>query len=233
MHRFVAMLLAVPLLAAAQAEPLTGAAPPAPVAPAATPAAGPPPIPGPAPTATPCPPLSAAVLPPSRGGWYLGLGLGGGSGQAQDSFGKLALHRWVDQDPLTLFGQIEAGITLTPHLLLGGELSLLRTNSDTGAMAKAVTITNLDAMATWFPMEKGVFLRGGGGLSSFTREWTGLPSGRYNGGNLTVGAGYAFWLGPSFNLVLHADVSKQWYGANAIALTSSSYTAFWLGVAWY
>jgi hypothetical protein len=190
----------------------------APTAPAATP------------PAAPCPPSPS---PPARGAWYAGVGLGGGSGQAQDSFGKLALHRWVDQDPLTLFAQLEAGVTLTPHLLLGGDLSLLRTNSDLGAMAKAVTITNLDAMATWFPMEKGVFLRGGAGLSSFTREWTGLPTGRYNGGNLTVGAGYAFWLGPSFNLVLHADVSKQWYGANAIALTNSSYTAFWLGAAWY
>jgi hypothetical protein len=210
MHRFAAVMLALPLLAAAQVEPSSASAP--------------------SPVVAPCPPLPS---PPSRGTWYAGGGLGSGSGQAHDFSGTLSLRRWVDQDPLTLFAQVEGGITLTPHLLLGGELSLLRINSNTGGLAKAVVISNLDVMATWFPLERGVFLRGGGGFSSFTRQWTGLPSGRYNGANLTVGGGYAFWLGRSFNLVLHVDFSKQRYATNAISLSDSSYTAFWVGTSWY
>lgn len=236
MHRLVTLLLAVPLLAVpllavAQGEPSTGSAP-APLA-ATAPATAPPPAAPPPPV--PCPPLPASPLtaPPSRGPWYAGVGLGSGSGQAHDTFGRLSLRRWVDQDPLALFAQVEGGITLTPHLLLGGELSLLRINSNTGAASKAVIISNLDAVATWFPMERGVFLRGGAGFSAFTRQWSGLASGRYNGGNLTVGGGYAFWLGRSFNLVLRVDYSKQWYAKNAIALTDSSYTALWIGSAWY
>ncbi len=233
MHRFITLLLAAPLLAVAQGEPPTASAP-APLAAPAPPLAGSATAPAPPPAAppppAPCPPLTAA---PPRGPWYAGLGLGSGSGQAHDTFGRLSLRRWVDEDPLTLFAQLEGGLTLTPHLLLGGELSLLRINSNTGAASKAVIISNLDAVATWFPMERGVFLRGGAGFSAFTRQWSGLASGRYNGGNLTVGGGYAFWLGRSFNLVLHVDYSKQWYAKNAIALTDSSYTALWIGSAWY
>lgn len=235
MRTLAALLIALPLAAAAQATP-----PPAPAAPEPA-AAAPAPQPAapavaasqPPPAATPAPAVAAPQPPPTRGSWYIGFGLGGGSGQAIDTAGSLKLEDWVDASPATLLAQFQAGVTLTPRLLFGGELSVLRIASNTGGVTKAVQITNLDAMLTWYPLERGPFLRGGAGLSSFRRDWTGYDTGQFGGANLTIGAGYAFWLGRTFNLSLHLDYSKQWYGANAIALTNSSYAALWLGFDWY
>jgi len=220
MRTLAALLIALPLAAAAQAPPS-----PAPAAPEPATAA-----PAPQPAA---PAVAAPQQPPTRSSWYIGLGLGGASGQAVDTAGSLKLEDWVDASPATLLVQFQAGVTLTPRLLFGGELSVLRIASNTGGVTKAVQITNLDAMLTWYPLERGPFLRGGAGLTSFRRDWTGYDTGQFGGANLTIGAGYAFWLGRTFNLVLHLDYSKQWYGANAIALTNSSYAALWLGFDWY
>jgi hypothetical protein len=224
MRRFIASLLAVPLLAVAQAEP-----PPTAQAPLAAPAAATAPPPDAPPPAAPCPPLPA----PTRDRWYIGFGVGGGSGRASDTSGDLALERWVDPDHLTAFLQLQAGVTLRPGLLVGGELNTLRTGSDTALGKKTAQVSNLDAMVTWYPQEKGFFLRGGGGLTVFTREWPGLKIGKYPGANLAIGAGYAFWIGRTFNLTLHLDHSRQWYGKNVIHLSGSSFTVGWLGFDWY
>ena len=237
-----ALLATLPLSAGAQAAP---PAPPAPAEQAAPPAAAPvappaaqPPAPAPAPAAVPAAvapaqPAPCVVPPATRDRWYIGFGLGGGSGRATETSGDHSLTDWVDADHLTVFLQFQAGVTLTPGLLLGGELDVLRTSSDSSQGKKAAQISNLDAVLTWFPQEKGFFLRGGGGLSVFRREWPGLSAAHYPGANLSVGTGYAFWIGRTFNLSLHVDYSRQWYGSNALDLTASSYTVGWLGFDWY
>lgn len=227
MRTLAALLVALPLAAAAQAPPPMSPAEPDPAA-VASPAQPCPPPPPPPP-----PPVVQLPAKPARDSWYIGFGLGGASGRATDTAGSLSLKDWVDGGPPTTLAQLQAGVTLTPRLLFGAELIWLRIASNSGGVKKAVQIANYDAMLTWYPLEKGPFVRGGAGLSSFRREWTGYQTGQYWGANLTIGGGYAFWLGRSFNLALHLDYSKQWYGANAISLTNSSYTALWLGFDWY
>jgi hypothetical protein len=246
----VALLATLPLSAAAQAAPPAAvpaaqpadpvAAPPiaqpaaAPVATlVAPPASQPPAAPPVAAAVAPAQPAPCVVPPATRDRWYIGFGLGGGSGRATETSGDRPLADWVDADHLTAFLQFQAGVTLTPGLLLGGELDVLRTSSDTSQGKKAAQISNVDAVLTWYPQEKGFFLRGGGGLTVFRREWPGLSAAHYPGANLSVGTGYAFWIGRTFNLSLHLDYSRQWYGSNALDLTGSSYTVGWLGFDWY
>ena len=223
MRTLAALLLTLPLAAAAQS--------PAPASPAA-PEASPPALPAPA-APPPCPACPVCEPPPARGRWYAGFGLGGGLGRATDSFGDGDLGNWVDGGSTTLFLQAQAGLTLTPHLLLGADVGVLGTASRVAGVGKSVWISNYDAMLTWYPLERGPFLRGGAGLSVFTRSWSGFSTGQFKGGNLTVGAGWAFPLARSFNLTVHADYSSQWYGSNAISLSRSSFAALWLGFDWY
>ena len=80
-------------------------------------------------------------------------------------------------------------------------------------------ISNYDAMVTWFPMERGLFLRGGAGLTNFRVDADAMglsASNSVNGVNITVGGGYAFWLGRTFNLTLNLDYSAQFYFSNRI-----------------
>jgi hypothetical protein len=55
-----------------------------------------------------------------------------------------------------------------------------------------------------------------------------------DGANITIGAGYAFWLGQTFNLTVNLDYSAQAYDSNqAGAPTGTNFTAIWLGFDWY
>jgi len=261
MKTLAALLVALPLAAAAQSAPPPEAPPAAPAevsAPPAQPAQPsqpppyPPPYPPPPPPAyapaqpsppPPYPPVYAPA-PPRRDTWYIGFGLGGGSGRVKDDTGTYKLSDGMS-DPVTVFLNFKVGATLTPRLLLGLDISALRTAGTvpTGlgsTLDAAIQITNYDAMLTWFPMERGLFLRGGLGISRITAELgsggfsgsSGVGSASYSGVNATVGGGYAFWLGRTFNLTLNLDFSAQSYGSGS-GPSSSSYTALWVGFDWY
>ncbi len=248
MRTLAALLVALPLAAAAQSAPPPEAPPAAPPTVSAQPAQPSPPSPA-APAAQPLPaaqpaqpsppppyPPVYAPAPPRRDTWYIGLGMGGGSGRGKDDLGSYKLSDGMT-DPVTVFVNFKLGATLTPGLLIGLDVSGLRTGgTDTTLLGSTidvgVQISNYDAMLTWFPMERGLFLRGGLGMSRYTVQATGYRDANYRGFNATVGGGYAFWLGRTFNLTLNLDFSGQSYGSGN-GPSRSSYTALWLGFDWY
>jgi hypothetical protein len=238
MRILAALLVALPLAALAQAAPPTwetvpapppGTPPTAPVT--AQPAPPPPaaqPVPAPAPVAAP----SAA---PRRDSWYIGFGLGSGGGRAKDETGSYNLSEGMT-DATKVSINFKVGLTLTPTLLLGLDVNGFQSSGTiTGTAIDATyTISTFNAMATWFPMERGLFLRGGLGLSNLSLDVTGYGSDDVSGWNLDVGGGYAFWLGKSFNLTLNLDYAAQGYHSDKVgAPTSSSYWTLWLGFDWY
>ena len=81
------------------------------------------------------------------------------------------------------------------------------------------------------------FLRGGVGLATLRVDASGFgtsASASVNGVNLTVGGGYAFWIGRTFNLTLNLDLSGQSYSSSdPTAPSKSNFTALWLGFDWY
>lgn len=241
MRILAALLVALPLTAAAQAAPPTWetvpAPPPGSPPPAAVTAQPAPPAPAaqPAPPAPAPVPVAATSPGPKRDSWYIGFGLGSGGGKAKDETGSYSLSEGLS-DAVSVSINFKVGFTLTPSLLLGLDINGFQTSGTaTGtAVDVAYQVSTYNAMVTWFPMERGLFLRGGLGLSSLSLDVTGFGSDSVSGWNLDVGAGYAFWLGKSFNLTLNLDYAAQGYHSEkAGAPTSSNYWALWLGFDWY
>ncbi len=192
----------------------------------------------------------ASYYGPQRSPWYIGLGLGTGSGTIYLNNGQtLSFHDAITgYDPILgssdngRFGfNIKAGATLTPQFLLGFDFTLLR---GWGSVISAldgftydtwVQIWNGDVMATFFPFERGLFFRGGAGLSVLSSpDVPGLANGFEHGGfNGTLGVGYAFWLARQFNLTLGLDLSRQWYGANTDGIEGSGMFLVYVGFDWY
>ena len=163
------------------------------------------------------PPMAPPPRPYRRDSWYIGFGVYGGDGQITDAAGTSSLKDFFGTSPTTIAVNFKIGATLTPKLLLGLDvLSLASAASSNGASA-SVNIANYDAMATFFPMERGFFLRGGVGLSRFSLTVSGTGNdgtSSYSGANLDLGLGYAWWIGKSFNLTANLDWSGQSWGDN-------------------
>jgi hypothetical protein len=220
LKRLMAVALLTPMLTLAQEQPAPQAAPPGAVpAYPANPVSPPPPAPARAHT---------------RDSWYIGFGFGTGGGSVKGQGDTLSFSDMnLGRDPTNLMLNFKVGATLSPTLLLGFDLSALRSQASDSLATTAVQVTNYDAMLTWFPWETGLNLRGGVGLSVLTWDLDVLGSSSWTGGNLDVGVGYAFWLGKSFNLTLNLDLSAQGYGSSNDAPESSTTWMLWAGFDWY
>jgi len=221
-----------------------------PLAPAASPGPPPPPAPphvqpGYAPPPPPYPAPPPPYLPPARlrDSWYIGFGIGSGGARFTSADGReVAFRDWVGGDPLTLSLNFKVGATLSPTLLLGLDISAVRTQSAyQNGFGQDVTVglqvNNYDLMLTWFPTGTGLFLRGGAGLAAIVAD-SNAGRARFSKGGLGIvaGAGYAIWLGRSFNLTFGLDLSGQTYGKSGTDPASpktSSAASFQVGCDWY
>lgn len=180
---------------------------------------------------------------PARDAWYIGFGVGSGAGGLTIDGQSRSFKDFLS--PLdTWHGmlQFEVGATVRQDLLLGFDLRVMRAQGSGSVLGRdldeSVTVGDYLAMVTWFPMERGLFLRGGAGLASISAD------SRVNGGSTfttetvrgvaaLAGIGYAFWLGQHFNLTLNADLSGQLYSHDAGQPSSSRFFDVYLGFGWY
>jgi hypothetical protein len=233
MRTLAALLITLPLVAAAQNAPPPEVPPAAPIA-----QPPPPPPPGYQPGYQPAQPPPPAFAPRStwRDSWYIGFGVGSGGGNVTFNGVSESMGMGLSS-PTKVFINFKVGATLTPNLLLGLDIAGFRVDGNALGATVGEQISTYSAMVTWFPMERGFFLRGGAGLSNFRVDLVGFGgtgSADVDGVNLTVGAGYAFWIGRSFNLTVNLDVSGQSYrSSDPGAPSKSNYTALWLGFDWY
>jgi hypothetical protein len=173
-----------------------------------------------------------------RSPWYIGFGLGTGNGNVSGQGTSLTfdeLHGGVNS-PTNVFVNFKIGATLSPQLLLGFDVSAVRSQLDEGGITTALQITNYDAMLTWFPQGEGFFLRGGAGITKmiFEADVGGLSgSTDWSGFNALGGVGYAFWFGQAANLTINADYSVQSYGSSDTDPEASNFFALWVGLDWY
>ena len=181
---------------------------------------------GAAPPAAPSQAGEAAGEPP-RDSWYIGFGIGWGDGRVSDASGASSFGKLLrGYGPVNLAFNFKVGATLGPRMLLGLDVTAVRAAGSAGA---AVEVVQYAAMLTFFPFERGLFVRGGAGLASLISEyWLGRSS--WTGFGLAAGLGYAFWLGGSFHLSLNADLSTQWYGGSGPG--RSELMSFYLGFDW-
>jgi hypothetical protein len=219
----------------------------APAVASAHPHDAPPPPPPPPPGSTPPPPpgreWSGRDAWAGRDSWYIGFGIGSGGGAYTVDGTRVNFRRHHDAvtgglglDPFHVSFQLEAGATLTPRLLLGGELSALVSQADDLGVESTLTVSQLLAVVTYFPMERGLFFRGGAGLATIESE---LDDGffrttdRATGVGMVGGVGYAWWLGRRFNLTLHADLFAHRYGGSGDRPDHAEGVNAYLGFRWY
>lgn len=219
---FLAAALLAPMLTLAQEAPPPAAPQASPVYPAVPVQPAPP------------PPPPAYQYGQQRDTWYIGFGLGAGDGSLSRAGTSYTFKEAnFDRSPTNLFLNFKVGATISPKLLFGLDITAIRSAADQGGFNTAVQVTNYDAVVTFFPMERGLFLRGGLGLSKFVAEADGFSDSTASGANVLVGAGYAFWLGQKFNLTVGLDLSAQSYGSSNDQIDNSRMWALWVGADWY
>jgi len=216
-RRMAPFLLMAPMLALAQ-QPEALPAEPRP-APAEQPAPPPPP-----------PPARQAF---QRDAWYIGFGLGWGDGSVSDASGTSAFGELLrGYGPVNVSLNFKVGATLGPKLLLGLDVTAVRAAGTAGGFDAGVQVNSYAAMLTFFPWERGLFVRGGAGFADLVVDRSGGTTHR-GGLGLIGGAGYAFWLGQSFNLSLNLDVAGQWYGGGGASARRSRLVDVYLGFDWF
>ena len=208
MRKLLAVLVALPLVTAAQEVPAPSR-----------------------PTFDP-PSAQLASRAKQREGWYIGFGLGVGDGSVSGQGESFSFKELNVDDPTRGALNFKVGWTVTPRLLLGLDITAVRAQASASGLSTATQVTNYDAVATFFPWERGLFVRGGLGLSAMTFELED-ESETYGGTNLLGGIGYAFWLGKQFNLTLNLDASQQFYGDSADEPESSRFWMLYAGFDWY
>ncbi len=123
---------------------------------------------------------------------------------------------------------VNAGIALSPNLLFGFSGSAASQIGKLNGNDAQLQINNYFAALTWFPAEKGFFLRGGAGLSSMLID-TGVSSNTAHGFGILVGAGFAIPVARRHNITFTVDYSRQSYGGSSTKPDSSQFGAAYLG----
>jgi len=186
--------------------------------------------------AEPAPPPPAQPYYASRGrrdSWYIGFGLGTGGGSASGQGSTFSFRELNgDRSTTNVLLNFKVGATISPRLLLGFDLTAVRSAADQDGYDTAVQVNNYDAVATFFPMDTGLFVRGGLGLSAISVE-SPVTTVTASGANVLLGVGYAWWLGRTFNLTVNLDFSAQSYGSSNDKPESSRVWALYAGFDWY
>ena len=165
--------------------------------------------------------------------WYVGTGIGPGFGAKYKVNGQSItfddrLQGATDKSPLLALNIVNAGIALSPTLLFGFSGSAVAQTGKLAGNDAHLQINNYLAALTWFPAEKGFFVRGGAGLSNIFID-TGVSSDRVNGFGILVGAGYALPVARRHNITFTADYSRQSYSGSSTKPDSSQFGSGYLG----
>lgn len=152
---------------------------------------------------------------PTRSGFFIGFGFGGGSFGVEDA----------DERESSLSGYFKIGGALNDRVLLGAESSGW-TKEEGGA---TVTSGALSAMAYVYPSPGGAFfLQGGLGIATLGVDVEGFGSDSETGTALTLGAGYDIGFGGRFGLTPYTTLVFSNYEGGSTSLFN-----FGLGFNWY
>jgi hypothetical protein len=163
--------------------------------------------------------LFATVLeaqhPQVRKGFWIGFGIGYGSAKPTcDSCGPTTSEgSWT--------GHIRLGGTMSPHVLLGGDIDAW-TKSESGG---TLSLGNVTAAVYYYPTPtSGLFLKGGIGGSAFNGDFGGV-SADGAGYGITLGAGYDLRVGTNVSLTPVANL--MWGNVGDIKSSGSVVISGW------
>jgi hypothetical protein len=163
----------------------------------------------------------------------VGAALGSGSARFKQNGRTVSFEDFLqgssDKTPLLAVKVVSVGIGLTPNLYAGLDLSGVAQEGSIPGNSNYLQISNYFAALSYFPWDTGLFLKGGGGVSTFTID-VGSQSVRATGAGALLGAGYALKLSGSHHLTLSFEQTWQWYSSSDPNKPDSSQTSvFYLG----
>jgi hypothetical protein len=155
-------------------------------------------------------------------GFWIGFGLGGGSNLSDDAEG----HRAGGT------GYVRLGGTLNQSVLLGGEIAgWARTVS-----GSTVSRANLNGTVTFYPMGKGLFIKGGAGFATWMSSTdSGGSTTTYTAGGFgaSAGLGYELQIGGNIFLTPNADFAYQHVESDIFTNSSGYLLMFTVGLTWH
>ena len=165
-------------------------------------------------------PARAGQFPQDHNGWYIGLGVGGGSAGLSDNSGN-------NSDRTSgAVGSFRVGVSINPNVALGVESSAW-TKSENGA---TVTFDATTAGVAWFPSQ-GWVIRGGVGIGSTTVS---ASSGNVTVSSSETGLGVNAALGYEFRLARSFALGPQLEtGYASFKGGSSNWAGLQLAANWY
>ena len=167
---------------------------------------------------------------------FVGLGLGSGVASYNVNGERITFSNVfqgaADEAPFVAVNVLSFGVDVGRNLFAGADLTGVAQSGTVGASKTSLQISNYFASLTWFPWERGLFLKAGAGASSFFLS-SGPQSERVWGPGVLVSAGYALRITGAHHLTLSAEQAWQWYtGSGATKPDSSQYSAAFLGYMW-
>jgi hypothetical protein len=138
----------------------------------------------------------------------------------------------TDEVPFLAIKVLSFGVEVKPHLFAGADLTGVGQSGTVGANKIDLQINNYFATLTWFPWEKGLFLKGAAGVSSLFIG-SGSQSDRSWGLGALVSAGFALRISGPHHLTFSAEEGWQTYAKSSETRPDSSqYNAFFIGYMW-
>lgn len=165
--------------------------------------------------------------------WYAGAGLGLGINAHYKRDGRTlsfdeGMPNATDKSVLGAL-RAEGGIQLDPKTLVGLAASGVGKSAKINGEDAHTGINNYLAMVTYFPAQRGFFLRGGLGYSNIVVD-DGVTTERTGGIGVQAGLGWAWNVVSQHYVTLSVDQSFQFYHSNSDHRpTRSEFSAAYLG----
>jgi outer membrane protein with beta-barrel domain len=165
--------------------------------------------------------------------WYAGAGLGLGINAHYRQDGRTfnfdeGMPNATDKSQLGAY-RIDGGVQLDPKTLVGLSLSGVGKTAKINGNDASTSITNFLATATYFPAERGFFVRGGLGYSGMVVD-DGVDKRHTGGVGLLAGLGWAWNVVSQHYVTVSIDQSFQFYHSNNDHRpTRSEFSAAYLG----
>lgn len=172
---------------------------------------------------------------------YYGFGVGLGSAGITVKGANLTFN-----EELTNMGATSVDALISLNFKIGGKLSrklwigfdgtIATQNGPVGFIKVNTQVINMLALLTYYPYEKGFFMRGGAGWANYSESasfGTISAVAQKSGLGILAGLGYAFQVQDNFNITANVDYTRQSYSAGSDGLTASQATLFYAGFDWY
>ncbi len=164
---------------------------------------------------------------------YLGAGIGPGLGARFKVNGNTVtfsdqFQGATDKTPPIAVNVASFGLALNSKTFVGIDLSAVAQFGTIAGNTTHVQINNYFAALTHFPWEKGLFVRGGAGLSNLVTV-SGSQSDTVHGFGALLGAGYALELSGRHHVTLTYTQTWQSYSSSGSKPDSSQFGAVYLG----